>query len=638
MTEPSCYNPGVPVEPRFDGDYTHNTGQIKSFTILDFFIFSLSLLIPIIIGFYQGWRRRHTMDFDEYMLARRSMSYLPVGLSLLSTFLSAISALGIPAEVYKHDTLWIWTTPAYFILSLATAHIYMPVFYHLKINSVYEYLELRFNRTVRTVGSSLFIIQTICYMPIVLYAPSLAFSEVSGLNLWGSIVTVGLVCTFYVTVGGVRAVVWTDSFQMCLMFASALVMVFGAMTTIGIKTMWDSAHRTERLLFLDFRLNPTIRHTVWNLVFGYGTTLLALYVGNQAQVHRYLTCRTLRDAKKAVWISCPGYILFGILSIIIGLYMSALYENCDPLQTKLVDNSNQLIPLFMQDILSSVPGLPGVYLAGIFSGTLSTMSSGLNTISMVVIEDFIRIHLKSRIHKDKERLISQIICAIFGFVCLEITFLVPRYGSVLQASASVLGIFAGPLLGLFSLGIFFPWVNEKGALGGLFGAMAITFGITTLPTNPQEKSPLACISNCNVQAFENISNIALQRVQPRTTAKPERYEGFQLYRISYMWYSLTACFNCIIIGCIVSHYTGSRDPKDVDPRLIVPVLDDIFPFYYLPEHTKKYYRFGIDHEGKFEKKILSTLFGSKEDVILKSPKDGFSKVANSHSVSFETEL
>ncbi|KAK3774403.1 hypothetical protein RRG08_004273, partial [Elysia crispata] len=313
--------------------------------------------------------------------------------------------------------------------------------------------------------------------------------------------------------------------------------------------MWESAQRTERLLLLEsiilifniahhskskwmnrlliaddiscFRLNPTIRHTVWNLVFGWGTTLLALYVGNQAQVHRYLTCRTLRDAKKAVWICCPGYILFGILSIIIGLYMSAFYENCDPLQTKLVDNSNQLIPLYMQDILSSVPGLSGVYLAGIFGCTLSTMSSGLNTISMVVIEDFIRIHLKSRIHKDKERLISQIICVIFGFICLEMTFLVSRYGSVLQAATSVFGIFAGPLLGLFSLGIFFPWVNEKGALGGLFGAMAITFGITMLPTNPQEKSPLACISNCNVQAFKNISNTALQGVQPPTTAIPE---------------------------------------------------------------------------------------------------------------------
>ena len=138
MTELSCYRPGVPVEPRFDGDYTHNTGKIKSFTILDYFIFLLSLLIPIIIGFYQGWRMHHSMDFAEYMLARRSMSYLPVGLSLLATFLSAITALGIPAEIYNHNTMLIWVTPAYLIISSASAHVYIPVYYKLKINSVYQ--------------------------------------------------------------------------------------------------------------------------------------------------------------------------------------------------------------------------------------------------------------------------------------------------------------------------------------------------------------------------------------------------------------------------------------------------------------------------------------------------------------------
>ncbi|KAK3732259.1 hypothetical protein RRG08_030602 [Elysia crispata] len=121
----------------------------------------------------------------------------------------------------------------------------------------------------------------------------------------------------------------------------------------------------------------------------------------------------------------------------------------------------QLIPLFMQDILGDLPGFPGLYLAGIFSGSLSTMSSGLNAVSMVVLEDFIRVYLKSRIRKEKERLILQIISVIFGFVCLEMTFLVSRFGSVSQAAMAVFGIFSGRLLGIFSLGLFFPSVNEK---------------------------------------------------------------------------------------------------------------------------------------------------------------------------------
>ncbi|KAK3750692.1 hypothetical protein RRG08_033091, partial [Elysia crispata] len=373
-----------------------------------------------------------------------------------------------------------------------------------------------------------------------------------------------------------------------------------------------------------FRLNPTARHTVWNLVFGCGTTLLALYVGNQAQVHRCLTCHTLREAKKALWICCPGYILFGVLSIIIGLYMSAFYENCDSLQAKLVDNSNQRARIAW--------GLPCWNLW--WHSQFHVIRSELH----VVLEDFIRVYLKSRIHKNKERRILQIISFVFGFIRLEITFLVSRFGSVLQASTSVFGIFSGPLLGLFSLGLFFPWVNEKGALGGLFGAIAITLGTTMLPTNPQEKSPLTCISSCNVQAFKNISKNAF--LKPRTPVIPMKYDRFQLYGISYMWYSPSACIYCIIIGCIVSYFTGSLDPKDVDPRLIVPVLDDIFPFYYLPEHTKKYYRFGIDHEGvirKFDKPLSSTNLESKEEVDLKLSKETEPEL-KFHSATFETAL
>ncbi|KAK3732267.1 hypothetical protein RRG08_030608 [Elysia crispata] len=203
------------------------------------------------------------------------------------------------------------------------------------------------------------------------------------------------------------------------------------MATVGTTTMWESAQRTERVLFLDFGLNPTLRHSVWNLFFGGGFSYLALYV-NQTQVYRCQTCRTLREVKIALWMSFPGHFLYLTLCLIIGLCMGAFYENCDPLQAKLVANANELTPLFAQDILSIVPGLPGIYLAGVFSATLSTMSSGLNSISIVILEDYIRVYVKSKLQQDKQRLILQIISVIFGFVCLEITFLVSKFGGILE--------------------------------------------------------------------------------------------------------------------------------------------------------------------------------------------------------------
>ncbi|XP_067124381.1 sodium-dependent multivitamin transporter-like [Centruroides vittatus] len=89
-----------------------------------------------------------------------------------------------------------------------------------------KYLELRFNRLIRTLGSSVFTIHMIMYMPIVLYAPALALSEVTGLNLWVSVLSIGIVCTFYTSIGGMKAVVWTDLFQTLLMYAAMFVVVF----------------------------------------------------------------------------------------------------------------------------------------------------------------------------------------------------------------------------------------------------------------------------------------------------------------------------------------------------------------------------------------------------------------------------
>ncbi|KAK3778366.1 hypothetical protein RRG08_061843, partial [Elysia crispata] len=97
--------------------------------------------------------------------------------------------------------------------------------------------------------------------------------------------------------------------------------------------------------------------------------------------------------------------------------------------------------------------------------------------------------------------------------------LLTLFFSLHQAALTVFGVLAGPLLGLFSLGLFFPWVNEKGALAGLCGSIVLTFTISSFPEYPKERSPITCVINCNVNAFNNISRTAL--LHPRATPIPE---------------------------------------------------------------------------------------------------------------------
>ena len=138
MTQAACYVPGVQREPAFDGDFTFNTGRIKSITDIDYIIFSLSLVIPTIVGSYQGWRSRMHMEIEEFMMAGGTMGFIPVGLSLISSFLSAITMIGAPTEVYSHSIMNLWSALGFVIVCAASAHIYMPVFYELRVKSVYQ--------------------------------------------------------------------------------------------------------------------------------------------------------------------------------------------------------------------------------------------------------------------------------------------------------------------------------------------------------------------------------------------------------------------------------------------------------------------------------------------------------------------
>lgn len=541
---------------------------------------------------------------------------------------------GAPSEVYTNNIEHIWISLAFVYVCAATSSIYIPVFYELKVKSCHEYLQLRFNRTVRTVVFVFFTLHMVIYMSLVLYTPSVAISGVTGLHMWSAVVSVTVVCTLYVTIGGIKAVIWTDFFQMIVMYLTLVIAILKARSVVGTKNMLESAERTERAVLYD--------SSMWVQIFGGGFGFLGLYAVNHAQVHRCLTCVSLKEAKMAIWMSLPGQIFFLSMCALLGLYMSAFYENCDPLQAKLVEKPSEMVPLFMQDILSDSPGLMGLFLAGIFSATLSTVSSCLNSLAMVMIQDGIRVHFKARVRKERERLLSQILSIIFGFVCLELTILAAKLGQdVVEVAVEIHGCVYGPVLGVFTLGMLIPWANEKGALAGICGAMGLNVVFLIFSKKHELIEPLKCVSNCNVNAFSNMSRKALVQIFRNFDADGIQNQKHFEKKISTMWFSLWSFISCILIGIVVSYVTGFQDPKKVDPRLIVPVFDVCFPLYYLPESLRERLRFGIDHEMKNEKarpKVQSVTNAITQPSAVSLENIGVFELPNKYSVCVETSI
>ena len=155
------------------------------------------------------------------------MSSLPVGFSLMASFMSAITLLGVTKENYTYGTQFVVINFAYILGTPIAAYIFLPVFFAMESPSAYAYLEKRFGLVTRLMASLAFSLQMILYMGIVVYAPALALSAVTQLSFMGSVLAVGFVCTFYSTLGGIKAVLITDVFQSLLMFAAIGCVVIG---------------------------------------------------------------------------------------------------------------------------------------------------------------------------------------------------------------------------------------------------------------------------------------------------------------------------------------------------------------------------------------------------------------------------
>lgn len=549
------------------------------FTTVDYVIFALLLVASAGIGLFYAFSGGRQRTTQEFLMADRSMSCLPVSLSLLATFQSAVAILGAPSEVYTFGTQYWFLGCSYFLGLLIPAHVFIPVFYRLRLSSAYEYLELRFNKTVRVCGTATFIFQMVIYMGVVLYAPALALNAVTGFDLWGAVLAMGLVCTLYTALGGLKAVIWTDVFQTVVMFAGQLaVIVVGASQAGGMSEVWKKALNGSRIAGLDLNPDPLERHTFWTLAVGGVFLMLALYGVNQAQVQRYLSSRTEKEAVMSCYVVFPCQQIVLCLGCLMGLVMFARYGEDSPLDKGYVKTNDQMVLYFVMDVFRDLPGLPGLFVACLFSGALSTISSAFNSLATVTMEDLIKPHFPA-MAESRATLLSKGLALAYGLVCLAMAYIASTMGSVLQAAFSIFGMVGGPLLGLFCLGMFFPWANPIGAIVGLVAGLAMAFwvGIGNFVMRMSNSGTGPLLNSTMAPVFENITVAA--------TSKPRPVGVEALYSLSYMWYSAHNSTTVVVVGLLVSFITGPMRESELTPGTVFPVLGTLL--FFLPERYRE---------------------------------------------------
>ncbi|KAH8287369.1 hypothetical protein KR054_006231 [Drosophila jambulina] len=567
--------------------------SLQSFGWLDYLVFCLMLAICAVIGVHfclqlrrESRKQKELHGAEEaatsaasYLVGGRQMKIFPITMSLISSFISGITLLGTPTEVYLYGAQYMYIMGSLVLMGFCMYYFFLPVFHELNLISTYKYLEQRYNRSLRLFGSVMFIVASLLWLPIVIYVPAIAFNQATGVNIHIVTPIVCVVCIFYTCIGGLKAVVWTDVIQTLIMFgAMALVLIKGTLDIGGPGVVWQRAQETSRLERPNFSGDLSERYTFYSLVLGGVAHWLKSNAISQNMIQRYLSLPTLRHARIAIWTFIAGVLAFLLICGYTGLLIYATYAQCDPLETKLAQRNDQLLPLLVMETLGAYPGLPGVFVAGVFSAALSSLSTGLNSLSAVVLEDFVKTFRKSPLTEGQTAFVMRSVVVVFGILFVALVFAVEKLGAVLQLTITLSSVANGPLLGIFTAGVMLPWVNSKGALLGGFSSLLVMAWMCVsaqrdLVTGDlvYKRKPYSTMG-CNYtfagepREFASLSGGGGGAVISTATAP------FQLYRISYLYFTLFGALVTIVVALVTSLILRETDLDAVDTRLLTPFV------------------------------------------------------------------
>lgn len=457
---------------------THNSFGIVNFTTL-----GLYLLAMIGVGVYFSTRNKNTDDF--FRGGQRIPGWV-AGLSIFATMLSSITFVAIPARVYSGDWTFFTINMMAIVVTPFIIFFILPFFRRIDATSAYEYLEKRFNVVARLFASLSFVLFQIGRMAIVMFLPALALSAITNLSVPNCILIMGVLSIIYCTMGGLEAVVWTEAIQTFVLLGGALVSLLVVLFTIkgGIGEFFSVAGASSKFHAVnwDFSSTSFMTTALWVMVIGGIGQSLVPYVSDQAVVQRYLSVSDIKAARKSILTNAIIIVPASFLFFGIGTALFVFYK-VNPAKLDPAYQNDAIFPLFIARELPIV--ISGLVVAGIFAAAQSTVSTSMNSISTVVVTDFVKRFSLLKTEKGYLNL-ARLCTVLFGALgtALALLFASADIKSLWESFMSVLGLFGGSMCGLFLLGIFTKRVGGTAAiLGAVVGGIILYLVSTCTETS-----------------------------------------------------------------------------------------------------------------------------------------------------------
>jgi len=441
--------------------------------LTDFGPLNWSILVSYLVGnlalgFFLA---RRVETAEHYFLGQRNTPWWAIGVSVVATYIGAMTFLGGPAWAYNEGFSVILIHVNYPIAVFVVITVFLPFFYRSGVASIFDYLERRFGLASRTLMSAVFLFGNAAYSGIMLYTTALVLEFITGIPVVDAILVVAVVALTYTLLGGIAAVIWTDVIQSAILFIGALVTVFlligelpgGLIGTL--QTLKETGH-TEPF---EFSMDPSKVATVWTGIVAMSIYHVVVYGVNQMMVQRTLAARTLGDAKKSYMLMGYAAFLIFVLFFGLGTLFHAYYGG------RVFENENLVVLDFVSGV--GVPGLMGVIAAAVVAAAMSSLDSSLNSMATVTTLDFYQKFFRRQASQKHYLKASRWFTFIWAVLMVVPAIIFSKSGgSVLEVLSKVGSFFVGAKLAMFGLGFYSRHTTQRGLLVGVVaGFLALWF-------------------------------------------------------------------------------------------------------------------------------------------------------------------
>ena len=431
-------------------------------SLLDWFVLLLYAGTVITFGYLAGKKDSTT---EDYFLGSRKMPWFSVMISIYATSLSAITFIGVPGAAFGGDFVYLQLAIGDLAGRILISFLLLTAYYKSRITTIYEFLGQRFGPRSRDAGTGFFILTRLLASGVRLAGCAIALSVVFEIPLEKAIVLIGAVALVYTMLGGIKAVIWTDTLQFFLILGGASVTLFVIWSSIpgGFSEFFRIGSEFEKFRILHVSASPSHPDFFLNLnspnalaaglLFGCFTTFAVLGT-DQDLVQRMLTCDHVKKSQKALlWTAALN---FPITLLFLGVG-SSLFVYYKIVPDTAVDafiathHNDYIFPHFIKTVLA--PGLRGFLIAALLAAAMSSLDSALNALSSTFYIDIYKRYIRPETEEKHAVKISRVLVVIFGVVLALIAMKFGRTESVLWLGFRIFGYMYGAMIGVFLLAV-----------------------------------------------------------------------------------------------------------------------------------------------------------------------------------------